>query len=407
MDFFKSVFADDLPESDDSGEPQNVENGDDLVPEPEEDPIPNSDSGKVWSFGGLLKTLATKSESVIQTYRHDLEEFGSGLKKETAVIREVASRAVKDLPESLEAGAAVAQDSLESVGQAIDDIGSSVWKSTAGIINHGRDSLLAADEDSDYSDSGNHNRRWSGSQSQSSDMKPYSRFEAQVRGIQNSMNTFLKEPEDLESYKEWNLGFGLDEKAVEIENLMKEEGVVGDIYETLVPDKVDHETFWLRYFYRVHKVKEVEDARAKLVRRAISEEEEDLSWDFDDEDEDEAQRKIGSASKMDLSVESSSSSASGSESGASKADGKNDNGDSFQGSDVSIVSRPEEEYVGWDEIEEIGSGDENKVVVGAVGSSSSTGVDLRKRLSNAAEEVEGLSWDIEDDDDEEPSNSKS
>ena len=86
-------------------------------------------------FRRLIKTIASISESTIQNYRQELEEFGSGLKKETAVIREVASRAVKDLPGSLDVGASVAQESLESVGQAIDDIDASVWKLTAEIIS--------------------------------------------------------------------------------------------------------------------------------------------------------------------------------------------------------------------------------------------------------------------------------
>lgn len=75
------------------------------------------------------------------------------MKKETDVIRQVASRAVHDLPASLEVGAAVAQVSLESVGQAIDDIGSTVWNSTAHIISHGRDSLLAIDHGHDLNSS--------------------------------------------------------------------------------------------------------------------------------------------------------------------------------------------------------------------------------------------------------------
>jgi hypothetical protein len=74
--------------------------------------------------------------------------------------------------------------------------------------------------------------------------------------------------------------------------------------------------------------------------------------------------------------------------------------ESGRDSDVSLVSSqpslPEED-LGWDEIEDIGSNDENKG--DAVGSSYR--VDLHKRLS-AAEEDEDLSWDIEDDDDNVP-----
>ncbi|MCI34474.1 BTB/POZ domain-containing protein, partial [Trifolium medium] len=134
----------------------------DSSPHDSDQPDPDHDTptaSTAWSFGGLIQTLASKSESVIENYRRDLEEFGSGLRIETSVIREAASRAVKDLPASLDVGASVAQESLETVGQAIDDIGSSVWKSTAQIISHGRDSLLSPDSDSDSYDSSNNRLR--------------------------------------------------------------------------------------------------------------------------------------------------------------------------------------------------------------------------------------------------------
>lgn len=116
MDFFKSLFSGDDAQHNSSDQPTG--------------PTPDPGLSATWSFGGLVKTLADKSESVIEFYRKDLEELGSGLKKETEIIRGVASRAVND---SLEIGASVAQEKLESVGQAIDDIGGSVWKSTAQI----------------------------------------------------------------------------------------------------------------------------------------------------------------------------------------------------------------------------------------------------------------------------------
>ncbi|KAK9903106.1 hypothetical protein M0R45_001246 [Rubus argutus] len=420
MDFFKSVFSDDPDPSVDDSNSLN-RNDDDSSPDQDQSLNANSGAG-AWSFGGLMTTLATKSESVLQTYRRDLAELGSGLKKETAVIREVASRAVKELPASLEVGASVAQASLESVGQAIDDIGSTVWKSTAEIISHGRDAISADDIESDNSESNISDRRLSGS---GSDLRRYSRFEAQVLAIQSNISSYSEEPEDLESYSNWKLGFVLDEKGEEIENLMKENGVIGEIYEKVVPGEVDNEGFWTRYFYRVHKLKEVEDARAKLVKRAISGEEEDLSWDFDDdEDENEVKKEEGngldSKAGPSGSVESDKQNQSSevarecddavgveivprqsvsSDKSETKSEGKTDGGDSCKESDISIVSSqpsmPGEEDLGWDEIEDIGSSDEKKGE--AVGSTSR--VDLQRRLS-AAEEEEDLGWDIEEDDDE-------
>lgn len=421
MNFFKSVFADDPePASDPPHSAAHPNPGDD---EPNHrNPNPNG----AWSFGGLIKTLASKSESVIESYRRDIEEFGTGLKKETAVIRDVASRAVKDLPASLEVGASVAQDSLESVGQAIDDIGSSVWRGTAEIITHGRDVLLAAEEHDIDSPSDSSSQQLS---SQSLSSQRYSRFDVQLRAIQCDENTYREEPEDLDGFSEWKLGFVLEDKSAEIENLSEANGVMGEIYSKVVPNVVDHDTFWSRYFYRIHKLKLVEDARVNLVNRAIAgDEEEDLSWDIDD-DEDDEEKSNGSELKRELNKENSSESVmeqkivenSQLEESLKKgvvheqapdervnSDGRSDSDKSETKSEkmisegrtdsVSIVSSPpslpEEEDLGWDEIEDIGSIDETKV---GVSGSPANKADLRKRLS-AAEEDEDLTWDIEDDD---------
>ncbi|CAJ1962329.1 unnamed protein product [Sphenostylis stenocarpa] len=481
MNFFKSIFSDE-PESPPLESPPPQSDG----PDP-----PRSDD--VWSFGDLIQTLAFKSESVLENYRRDFEEFGSGFRKETAVIREAASRAVKDLPASLDVGASVAQESLESVGQAIDDIGSTVWNSTAQIISRGRDSLLASDFDSDSFDSSNYdsinsnvgNKLLSGgSVDRGLDLKRYSRFDTLVRALQCDVNTYLEEPEDLENFDEWKLGLELDKKEEEIRDLFEENGVVEQIYEKVVPSRTDHESFWSRYFYRLHKLKQAEDARAKLVKRAISgDEEEDLSWDFDDdEDDNDGYEPIGNTSRVSLLKEGNSadvvcvenvqagkkdleiekeddgkgveniqaekkalktqdenggkgvspesktgvddkleeekckenvaSNVPENESGsrdmldakceekeASEGKGDNDNNGSCKDSDISIVSSqpsmPGEEDMGWDEIEDIESSDENKG--DAVGSASR--IDLRKRLTVADQDEEDLSWDIEDEED--------
>ncbi|XP_038988650.1 uncharacterized protein LOC120112829 [Phoenix dactylifera] len=80
---------------------------------------------------------------------------------------------------------------------------------------------------------------------------------------------------------------------------------------------------------------------------------------------------------------------------------KTESGGSCKDSDVSVISRPsmpEEDDLGWDEIEDLGEHDDKKI---SNSSGSSFKVDLHKRLS-AAEDDEDLSWDIEDDD--EPAN---
>lgn len=356
------------------------------------------------------------------------------------MIREAASRAVKDLPTSLEAGAAVAQESLESVGQAIDNLGSTVGE----IIAHGKESILADDSDSEFSDT----RQISGSQlyNNNASSKPYSRLDAQIRMIQCDMNTYLEEIEDLDDYNEWKLGFVLDDNVDEIEDLISGNGVIEEIYNEIVPGRVDEEVFWSRYFYRAYKVMKAEEARAKIVKRAIAgEEEEELSWDVDEDDYEESdgskldvggpqiwgkeknfpEKDVGKAEveseperlergnddKVGVSESESGDGVDQKGSSENRLDESESNGDNLEAkfdektssegktdkdSDFSVVSSqpsPEEEDLGWDEIEDIGSSDETKVAPHC----SPNKADLRKRLS-AAEEDEDLTWDIEDDD---------
>ncbi|XVE65720.1 hypothetical protein DITRI_Ditri08aG0022200 [Diplodiscus trichospermus] len=270
MNFFKSVFSDDVQQQF-SDQPT--------------DPTPNQGSSSAWSFGGLVKTLADKSEFVIESYRKDFEEFGAGLKKETEIIRGVASRAVND---SLEIGASVAQEKFESVGQAIDDIGSSVWKSTTQIISNGKDTFLSPSDD-DNSDSENANNKKLNVSNNSINEKRYSRFEMQIRALQSDKRTYSEEPEDLEHFENWKLGFNLEEKKAEIEDLLNENSVIKDIFKD-VSDEFECKRYWSNYFYKLTRLKKAEEVRAKLVKRAISrEEEEDLSWDIEEDDEEQSE----------------------------------------------------------------------------------------------------------------------
>ncbi|KAI3678965.1 hypothetical protein L6452_38269 [Arctium lappa] len=225
--------------------------------------------GGLWSFGDLVKTITTRSESVLETYRRDLKEFGSGLRKESDLFREVASRAVKELPSSIEVGAS-----------AIDG----VLKSTADIISQGKEALL---EPSDFDDS---DASESVQNHSSLNSRGYSRFDSQLNAIQTDARTYCVDPDDIDDYSNWKLGFLIDEKESEIEKLIGDNGSMDSIYRKLVPNEVDDGSFWCRYFYRVHKLKQQEDMRANLVRRSLTaDDEEELSWDVDEDEDEEKQ----------------------------------------------------------------------------------------------------------------------
>ncbi|KAK1428267.1 hypothetical protein QVD17_17097 [Tagetes erecta] len=466
MDFFRSILADDPePETTDNHEqydtdPRQIQSP--KQPETEGDEDDNDDStsnvnssedgsgggggGGLWSFGDLVKTLTTRSESVFETYRRDLKEFGTGLRKESDLFREVASRAVKELPSSIEVGTS-----------AIDG----VLKSTVDIIAQGKEALFVPSDVDDSDDSGN--RRGSSDRS-GLDLMRYSRFDAQLNAIRSDERGYCEDPEDLDDYNKWKLGFVIGDKKDEIESLVGENGALEGIYSKVVPNEVDDATFWFRYFYKVHKLEQQEEMRAKLVKRSLSvDDDEDLSWDVDDDDEEEQQQQhpkqqpqqqhqeqqheadklILNSSKGEdsddvrkkestddeirtqsskivdedkemttnvVSVETNNEelelkgenvSAVEKAEPVTKSDVKVDSKvESGEVKDVNVTAKSdqhsfqEDEDLEWDEIEDLGKTDDKNVAHGDITNKA----DLRKRLSTAVDEEEDLSWDIEDDD---------
>ncbi|XP_066314166.1 BSD domain-containing protein C22A12.14c-like [Miscanthus floridulus] len=388
-----------------------------------------SDSG--WSFGGLVKTFASRSESVL----------GSGLRLETAALRAAAARAASALPGALEAGASAASDRLESVGQAVDDLGAAA----AGLLSHANEALRSAEADGDDGDSAPRPSDASASGASwraSLPTKKYTRFEAQVLALRADPATFTEEPEDSEGFGRWSASFSIDEVKEQIEAVLRESPGLESFVERLVPSVVDYETFWSRYFFAVDKLKQAEDVRTKLVSRAMSkEEDEELSWDVDDDDVEDANtsdHKEGTNSMVDKIEEQAAETVNCETEGSQKqeaavqndsaedkevalaaakdgngessveastpkaSDGtvreeKTEAGDSSKGGDFSVVpqSSVQEEDLSWEEIEDVGDQDEKN---GASQRSSSVSKveDLRKRLNSVEDDDEDLSWDVDE-----------
>ncbi|KAK1356968.1 BSD domain-containing protein [Heracleum sosnowskyi] len=440
MDFFKSILSEEDPDppSTESTQPDSIQ--DPSNPNPNSSSSsPNLDSS--WSFGGFMKTLSTRSESVIETYRRDLEEFRTGLQKETELFKEAATRAVKELPGSIEVGASVAQGMI---------------KSTAEIVSQGKN-LLIENSDNDNDDGGSN----VGVRS-SVGSGIYSRFDAQLRAIQCDVGSYVEDPEDTGEYEKWKEGFVLEEKREEVERVREESGEVEGMFGKLVESgEVEEGVFWCRYMFRVWELKRRENVREMLVKRAIEvDDEEELSWDVDDDEEEDSrveteERNVGvegnesgggsgkeaaegvkgeslkgvdvsgSERKVDEAVDEGNvvekdgegvkvevvSSEVSNEKSELKVDenvsvkGINDAGESSKESEGSVVparslSR-EEEYLEWDEIDDVEGSDEKKVSH----DESASKADARKRLT-VAEDDEDLSWDIDDDDEPEKAGAK-
>lgn len=424
------TLAEELPQQQE--EEESVEEEDDDGEQEAEAPTEEEGvSGGGWSFGGLMKTFASRSESVLEGYRRDLQDLGSGLREETTALRAAAARAAAALPGALEAGASVASDRLESVGQAVDDLGAAA----AGLLSHANEALRSVDadgEDGTVDGSAQLSDPASGASWRSSlPSKKYTRFEAQVLALRAEPTTFTEEPEDAEGFTKWQEAFSLDQRKEEIEAVLQESPGLESFVERLVPSVVAYDMFWCRYFFAVDKLRQAEDARTKLVSRAMSkEDEEELSWEVDDdEDDNKADHKEGTSTipdkkdgqigesvsheaqdegkqeavneKISVAAKDDNGESSGEASTPKSSNGtgleeKTEAGDSSKESDLSLVSRPsaQEEDLSWDEIEDVGDQDEKK---GGSPRASPSGKaeDIRKRL-NSLEDDEDLSWDVDE-----------
>ncbi|KAF7029283.1 hypothetical protein CFC21_041079 [Triticum aestivum] len=433
------TLAEDLPPRDEQEAAEDED--DELEAEaPEEEAGEEGVSGGGWSFGGLMKTFSSRSESVLEGYRRDLQDLGSGLRVETTALRAAAARAAAALPGALEAGASVASDRLESVGQAVDDHGAAA----AGLLSHANEALRSVDadgEDATGDGSSQLSESASGASWRSSlPSKKYTRFEAQVLALRADPTTFTEEPEDAEGFSRWQEAFSVEERKDEIEGVLRESPGLESFVERLVPSVVAYDMFWCRYFFAVDKLRQAEDVRTKLVSRAmLKEDEEELSWEVDDDDDDnqgdykqgtvtipdkkeeqigesvsheaqvegkqevEANEKNAAEDKemilvapKDNNGESSGEASTPKSSNGTGQEEKTEAGDSCKESDLSLVSRPslQEEDLSWEEIEDVGDQDEKKA--GSPRSSPSSKVeDIRKRL-NSVEDDEDLSWDVDE-----------
>jgi BSD domain len=314
----------------------------------------------------------------------------------------------------------------------VDDLGDTIRQGTVEIISQSKEALLSLDSPSPSLDSpsdSESNSRPSSATSTLPIISRYTRFEAQLIAARSDPATFAELPEDPQDFAQWQSGFKLEERKDEIDALLKDNSQVEVFLEKLVPSLVDEETFWSRYFYRIGKIKQVEDARAKIVKMAVAgDEEEDLSWELEEEENVEEkemvqkeEEKKGDVREQDTHDELE---AEDVKSGASQGVDEKEtvetlkeesNGDSngesngeemaSKSSDFSVISsRPsfpgeEEEDLGWEAIEEVGESEDKKPGLGDPSPTSGSGSgakadDLRKRLSATADQE--LSWDIED-----------
>ncbi|EMS55437.1 hypothetical protein TRIUR3_20550 [Triticum urartu] len=358
------TLAEDLPPRD--GQEASEDEDDEQEAEaPEEEAGEEGVSGGGGSFGGLMKTFSSRSESVLGGSRRDLQDLGSGLRVETTALRAAAARAAAALPGALEAGASVASDRLESVGQAVDDLGAAA----AGLLSHANEALRSVDadgEDATGDGSSQLSESASGASWRSSlPSKKYFFAVDKLRQAEDVRTKLVSRAMSKEDEEE--LSWEVDDED-DIQGDHKQGTVtIPDKKEEQIGESVSHEA-------------QVEGKQEVAVNEKYAAEDKEM---------------VLVAPKDDNGESSGEASTPKSSNGTGQEE-KTEAGDSCKESDLSLVSRPsvQEEDLSWEEIEDVGDQDEKKA--GSPRSSPSSKVeDIRKRL-NSVEDDEDLSWDVDE-----------
>ena len=106
------------------------------------------------------------------------------------------------------------------------------------------------------------------------------RLQAQLYALASDPATFLSDPDpaDQAEYEKWKCD--LDKRQGEISDLMVSNANVRKNYSSLVPDQVNHNLFWTRYFFKVHLIELQENKRQQLKARAeASTNDDEINWD--------------------------------------------------------------------------------------------------------------------------------
>ncbi|KAE9589209.1 putative BSD domain-containing protein [Lupinus albus] len=440
MNFLKSVFSEDPDpvESDSNNAPHSKDQQYDSDPnsppsEPRSEQTPGTDNSSVgaWNLGGLIHTLTSKSESIIETYRRDLQEFSTGLKKEIEV----------------------AQDSLGTVTHVIDEFGNTVVKGTAQIISQESGDASTYIEGPEDLDEYNKWKSEFSLDGKSEEIEGFLRENDVVESVYKRIvpnnvkhETFwyryyyrvyrLKKAEDVRarlvrrmSRGEEDLSWDVEDDDEEEESQTKSEivtnkevggeskGKTGDINSQIgSSDTINDEITLISIVEKVRDAgeegsnverkdkllqnEELDGKTGKSVEESQVEKSGVVHEVVDGKKETKEETGIGKASKSEVDNAVNKNDSATKSVGKEITEKKTDEAKSIDinnefpkvGSQHSAHDDDDDD-LGWDEIEDLSSIDEKKATESGIRSE----VDLRKRLS-AAEAEEDLSWDIEDDD---------
>jgi hypothetical protein len=226
-------------------------------------------------------------------FKEDTAEIGQKAKEVSEEVSKKTIEAAKSLPQVVETlpatSAARAKEAAAQLQQAttsLSKMGQRVVTNTTEILDHFSAAIQAEMNAVAAADAVAGPR---GGDASTSGAAKFSRFDADVAAMQRDSSTYCDEPEDAEAFAAWASTFDLPSRKPDIAKLLSENTFMSELQARIVSVVVDYDSFWTRYFYRLHCLEQRHAKVAALTSRAeAGVGAEEVGWDMDDDEEEEA-----------------------------------------------------------------------------------------------------------------------
>lgn len=91
------------------------------------------------------------------------------------------------------------------------------------------------------------------------------RFDAQLHAVHSNIDSFIKDP-DSEEFPGWVAEFDVEKQTETIAKDLEKYEELKQAMERLVPEKVEYEQFWKRYYFLRHVIEAEEKRRKELLK---------------------------------------------------------------------------------------------------------------------------------------------
>lgn len=226
-------------------------------------------------FTDLKTSIVSRARSMSLTDRASPTSPGKGKEEDAEAEKEGTSKEAPQDPATDSEGfvarfRAEAEKRLKDIQKAEDAADEALLKFGTNIRNFLRDAVtVSAPSEGDSSDpTGTGKVLFESKDAEGKRVIHTTRFDAQLHVIHCSLDSFLKDPASPE-YAKWKEGFDVEKKTEDIAANLQKYEELRRAMEKLVPEKVEYNLFWTRYYFLRMVIESEEKRRKEMLKGKV------------------------------------------------------------------------------------------------------------------------------------------